>query len=351
MTINVLVVDDSAFMRRLITDLLQTDPEIRVVGQAYNGQDALSKMPDLNPDVITLDVEMPVMDGLQTLATIMRNAPKPVVMLSAVTKEGAEPTIKALELGAVDFVTKPSGSISMNLHEARDELISKVRAAAGIAPHRIRGLSLIRETARTTAKPAVSNAALDQVVVIGASTGGPKALATVFGSWSDGYAPGCLVVQHMPATFVEPFATRLNTLGPMTVRVAESGDTVTPGTALVAPGGQHMAVGSRGVIKLTTDPPIWGVRPAVDVTMASAAECYKSRTVGALLTGMGRDGTAGMQAIHAAGGYTIAESEETCVVYGMPKVAIESGCVNRTARIEHVAEAIATSKGGARKYA
>jgi two-component system chemotaxis response regulator CheB len=344
--VGVMVVDDSAFMRWIVTDLLQSDPALRVVAHAVNGQDALAKLPAVDPDVITLDVDMPVMGGLEALERIMRERPRPVVMLSSLTYDGASTTLRALELGAVDFVGKPRGPITGRLDQIRDELTSKVAAAAKVP---VSGLN--RLTHPQGPSPATGDLGKpEDVVVIGASTGGPKALAQLFSSLPQGFAPAMLLVQHMPTAFVDPFSKRLDALGPVSVRTAQASDTVTPGTALVAPGGHHMTVDRASRVFLTEDPPVWGVRPAVDLTMISAAEAFMERTVGVVLTGMGRDGAAGIQAVHHRGGRTIAESEETSMIYGMPRAAIETGCVDRVARIEQMTEAIVSTVRRAREH-
>ena len=364
--IRVLVVDDSAFTRKVVSDMLGSDPDITVVDIARDGRAAVEKARALQPDVITMDVEMPVMDGLTALRTIMSERPVPVVMLSALTQEGAAITIQALELGAVDFVAKPSHSMTVGLGEIRDQLVAKVKLAARArvrAPRVARpgggkvggdalpgggghGRSVPSETASSgrlvgrESRKASPGKESDIAVVIGSSTGGPSALNQVLPALPGDIRAGILVVQHMPPGFTRSLAARLDEASAIAVKEAEAGDRLADGVALVAPGGHHMSVIRDGEVVLTTDPPRNGVRPSVDTTMESAARVYGDRLVGVVLTGMGRDGAAGMAAIKAAGGRTIAEHESTCVIYGMPKAVIEQGLADVVVPIHEVAEAI-----------
>ncbi|MEP0765806.1 MAG: chemotaxis response regulator protein-glutamate methylesterase [Fimbriimonadia bacterium] len=342
MPIRVLVVDASAFMRRLITNFLQSDPAIRVAGEAADGREALEVIPRLQPDVITLDVAMPELDGIETLRRIMSSRPRPVVMLSSQTMEGAAPIIRALELGAVDFVAKPPQGGAQAMAAMRTELIEKVVAAARVDAAGLRSLAdrsfVVPRADLSQGSPALGRD--EQVIVIGASTGGPKALTHVFGALPHGFRPAILVVQHMPPGFPELLAVRLSGIGSVHVRIAADGDRVTPGEALLAPGGFHMRVSADGSVVLTDEPPVQSVRPAVDITMQSAAQVFGDRVVGVVLTGMGRDGTAGLQAIQAQGGFTLAEAEESCVVFGMPKSAIEAACVDCVVPLDSIVPTI-----------
>ncbi len=317
--IRVLVVDDSLFMRKAISSLLNSDPKISVIGTAKDGEEALQKISELNPDVITLDIEMPRMDGLTTLKEIMRRKPLPVIMLSALTKKGAKETFTALEYGAVDYVLKPSGTVSLDLKLVKDQLIAKIKTAA-----------LTRPLTHKTIKPstvAKSFDAEDKVIAMGASTGGPQALTEILSRLPEDIPP-TLIVQHMPEGFTRFFAEHLDEKCQFKVKEAENGDQISRGLALVAPGGYHMLVQKNGRILLDKGPRVHNVRPAVDPMMFSVAEAYSSKVVGVLLTGMGKDGAKGMKAIKKKGGATIAQDEETCVVFGMPKAAIEEGCVD-----------------------
>lgn len=360
--IRVLVVDDSAFTRKVVSDMLGSDPDITVVDIARDGRAAVEKARALRPDVITMDVEMPVMDGLAALRAIMGERPVPVVMLSALTREGAATTIEALELGAVDFVAKPSHSMTVGLGEIRDQLVTKVKLAArakvrvpraarprrtgqgGNEPPGGVGLSVTGSSGRPGAGESRKTRASkesDIVVVIGSSTGGPSALNQVLPALPGDIPAGVLIVQHMPPGFTKSLAARLTETSAIAVKEAEAGDRLADGVALVAPGGYHMSVSGDGEVVLSTDPPRNGVRPSVDTTMESAARVYGDRLVGVVLTGMGRDGAAGMAAIKAAGGRTIAEHESTCVIYGMPKAVIEQGLADMVVPIQEVAGAIA----------
>lgn len=348
--IRVLVVDDSAFTRKIISDMLNSDPEITVVDVARNGAIGVEKARSLKPDVITLDVEMPVMDGLQALEIIMKEIPTPVVMLSALTQEGAATTLQALEIGAVDFVPKPSGSIVLSVDEICDILIEKVKLAAKarVQPWKV-ALGIERSPAdsvKLKMTPKMSSRMAehsDAVVIIGASTGGPSALSRVLPSLPADISAGILVVQHMPPGFTKSLAVRLNDACRIEVKEAEEGDEIQHGKALVAPGGHHMLVKANGKVRLSNAPPRNGVRPAIDNTMESAVDIYGNKLVGVVLTGMGRDGAQGMAAIKAFGGKTIAEHESTCVIYGMPRAVIEKGLADMIVPIDEVGDAIIRS--------
>lgn len=344
--------DDSAFMRRILTELLQSDPGIQVAATARDGVDAVEKAAALKPDVITLDVEMPRLDGFGALQQIMAQRPTPVVMVSSLTQEGAEATIKALAMGAVDFVPKPSGTISLNMYVARDELIAKVKAAARASPRyrRVLGQSFRRpvEKARRVQQASSLAVTAHQVVVIGCSTGGPSALHEIVPQLPADLPAGVLVVQHMPAGFTRSLANRLDELSPIRVKEAEEGDRVVPGLVLVAPGGYHMTVDGQAHIHLDQEAPMHGVRPAVDRTLASVVPLWRSRTIGVILTGMGYDGAQGMRALKRAGGRTIAEDASTCVVYGMPRVVAEMGLADQILPLQNIAaEIVRLARGGA----
>lgn len=342
--LRVLVVDDSAFMRKVLTDLLQSDPAIQVVATARDGQDALEKQERLQPDVITLDIEMPKLDGYGALREIMTRRPTPVVMVSSLTREGAEATVRALAMGAVDFVTKPSGSISLNMHVTRDELVAKVKAAAHATPRfrRVLGdLPPLRREPRVIRQPVQEPGAMPgRLVVIGCSTGGPGALHQIIPKLPADLPAAVLVVQHMPPGFTRSLAQRLDEISAIPVKEAEEGDRVTAGQVFIAPGGLHMLVDAGGHIRLNQDPPLHGVRPAVDKTLDSVAPLWRERTVGVILTGMGYDGAKGMVGVKKAGGATIAEDASTCVVYGMPKVVAELGAAGQVLPVHEIAEAI-----------
>ncbi len=344
--IRVLVVDDSAFIRTVVSDMLNSYPDIEVIATARNGEDALEKILQLRPDVITLDIEMPRLDGISTLKHIMKEFPTPVIMLSAHTRIDAQATIKSLELGAVDFVPKPSGEISLDISRVMDNLISKVRTAANIEVRKLdhkeeevltKPVSIERE--RTTKNKAV---------VIGASTGGPRALIQILAKLPADIETGIIVVQHMPPGFTRSLAERLNERSQLEVKEATEGDTVLPGRVLVAPGNYHLEVTGRINEQenyeinatLNQGPLHLGVRPAVDITMASVAEVYGSNSAGVILTGMGRDGTEGIREIKRRGGRTIAQDRDSCVVFGMPKSAIASGQIDKVVPLDKIATEI-----------
>lgn len=342
--LSVLVVDDSAFMRKVLTDLLQSDPSLSVTGTARDGEDAVAKCLALQPDVITLDIEMPRLDGYGALREIMSKRPTPVVMVSSLTREGAEATVRALAMGAVDFVPKPSGSISLNMHITRNELVAKVKAAAAATPRFRRVLAdlppLHRPAGPKPAPSRESTALPRQVVVIGCSTGGPGALHQVIPRLPAELAAAVIVVQHMPAGFTRSLAQRLDEISPLPVKEAEEGDQVADGQVLVAPGGYHLGIDAQGTVRLNQDPPLHGVRPAVDKTFDAVVPVFGSGLIGVILTGMGYDGARGLLAIRRNGGRTIAEDASTCVVYGMPKVAVETGAAQQVLPIHAVADAI-----------
>jgi two-component system, chemotaxis family, protein-glutamate methylesterase/glutaminase len=352
MAIRVLVVDDSAFMRRVISDALSAEPDMELVGTAINGLDALIKVEQLQPDVVTLDVEMPEMDGLTALRHLMARYPRPVVMLSSLTQAGAVTTIRALTIGAVDFIGKPSGAISLDFHRVREELVQKIRLAARA---KVRGPGVGgRGSAAATAAPSLQplvlstsprpptpNTPFDRLVVIGSSTGGPRALGTLVPALPNDGRTAYLIVQHMPAGFTRSLAERLDSVSALTVREAEVGDHLAAGTALVAPGDFHLRVTSRGTVQLDQEPKVHGVRPSVDVTLYSVAPHFGSRTVAAILTGMGSDGAAGAAAIRAAGGLVLAEDESTCVVWGMPRAVVERGGADRVVPLDEMGQTIA----------
>lgn len=338
--IKVLVVDDSVFMRKLLTDLFAGETDFTVVDTARNGKDAIDKVKRFKPDLITMDVEMPVMDGIKALELIMKEAPTPVVMISSLTQAGAVATLRALEIGAVDFVAKTAGPIS-NITAIRTEILTKCRAAV-----RANVLQLATGRATAGALPAMPKMhsqpglALDErIVAIGTSTGGPRALQEIITKIPGNIPCGIVIVQHMPPGFTKSLAERLDSLSSVTVKEAEHNDVIRPGYVFIAPGDYHMLIereGGKTVIKLNQNSPIGGHRPAVDPLMESVARTYGSKAIGVILTGMGRDGAKGIEAIKRQNGYTIAEDQSTAVVYGMPKAAIELGVVDKIVPITGV---------------
>ena len=321
--IKILVTDDSFFMRNIITKMLGDTPDFSVIGTATDGVDLLKKLETLDPDVITLDIEMPRMDGLTALEQLMIKKPTPVIILSSLAAEGAEPTIKALQLGALDFVLKPSGSISLDLAKVKEELFQKIRGAAKASVKSLKKYAAPREQPSVPAKDAVRSAAprggsplsdSNKVVLIGSSTGGPQALMQMIPRLSGSLSAAFLLVQHMPSGFTQTFAERLNANSALEVREAKHGDEIMEGVILVAPGDQHMVVADeegRKVVLMNQEPRVWGVRPSVDVTINSAVPVFKDRLLGVILTGMGYDGAKGIGMIHKNGGKTIAHRIST----------------------------------------
>jgi len=341
--IKVLVVDDSAFMRKVLSDLFAAEVDFTVVDMARNGKDAIEKVKHLKPDVITMDVEMPVLDGISALETIMRETPTPVVMVSSLTREGADATLRALEKGAVDFVAKTAGPIS-SIDQIRTEILAKCRAAAKANVRQlIRPAPPSRPPAPDYRPPAFAPGVDEQIVAIGTSTGGPRALQEVLTRLPGNLPCPVVIVQHMPPGFTKSLAERLNSLSAISVKEAQAGDVLRPGLAVIAPGDYHMTLereGAKTVVKLNQEPPVGGHRPSVDPTMEAVARIFGPRALGVILTGMGHDGSRGMKAIKTRQGYTIAEDQSTTVVYGMPKAAIELGVVDKVVPLPAIAAEI-----------
>lgn len=335
--LRVLIADDSALMRREIKRLLEDAGDIEVVAAVRDGREAVDKTKELEPDVVALDINMPVMDGLTALQYIMMESPRPAVMISSLTQEGALTTYEALELGAVDFVGKPGGTISRNIDQLAGEIVAKVKAAAranrsrlGLARHR-RKTATGERPAANRATRAVQPAVRGKIVVMGLSTGGPKTILDVLPFLPPDLGVPFVVVQHMPAHFTPSFAKRLDDNCAFAFSEAEHGDVVEAGRGYLAPGDRHMTLVPRGggqpgfMVRLADTPQDTLHKPSVDVTMRSVLECYGGNTIGVLMTGMGADGARAMAEIRGAGGRTIAESEETAVVYGMPAEAVRLG--------------------------
>jgi two-component system chemotaxis response regulator CheB len=335
--IRVLVVDDSPFMRHVLTKYLDAEPEISVVGQARDGEDALKKVKAFNPDVVTLDVDMPRMDGLAALQCIMAEYPTPVIMLSALTQQGASITVQALMRGAVDFVPKPA--MSTNIYSAVEELIGKIKAIAGIPLAPLPLPLPPMPTARSHKGPQPLQDG-DPVIVIGASTGGPRALHQVLSDLPADLPAAVVLVQHMPTGFTGPLAQRINQHSSLTVQEAASGDRLGRGLALLAPGDFHLRFKSCKQVFLYQGPQRNHLRPAVDVSMESAVEHFGSNVIGVVLTGMGSDGTDGARQIKAAGGKVIAEHESTSVIHSMPGSVIEAGLADLVLPLPQVASTL-----------
>ncbi len=352
--IRVLVVDDSSFMRKVLSDILGADPRMEVVGTARDGEDALRKIEELSPTVITLDVEMPKKDGLATLEEIMKRRPLPVIMVSSLTQEGAQITLRALSAGAVDFVAKPSGHVSLNMRDVSSDLIAKVLAAstARIAVARERRGRRAPSLPPPRPRPVEQFSARGrkgrpEIVAVASSTGGPRALQQLLSQIPGDFPVPIVIVQHMPKDFTLSFAKRLDSLSELDVVEGAEGTELRPGLAVVAPGGYHMVVRKRSpgklVCALSDAPPLLSVKPSANILFLSVADEVGGNTVGVILTGMGRDGADGASALKSKGARIIAESQETCVVYGMPKAAVEQGVVDELLPLYSIPEAMVRS--------
>jgi two-component system chemotaxis response regulator CheB len=352
--IRVLVVDDSPLIRQIIADIVAEQADLEVAGMAGNGQQALQMIESLRPDVVTLDIQMPQMDGLETLAAILERCPVPVIMVSSLTQRGASVTLDALDRGALDYVAKPETSTAAD-RTWGEELLRKIRAMAGTNVLRVleirreRAARLKASMASAGGRPPVSSDAgtaqyvADKCIAIGISTGGPPALSSLFEALVP-QLPPIVVVQHMPAHFTKPFAWRLNSISKLTVCEAASGDVLQPNHVYIAPGGQHLSLRSEGgKVKcfVRDGDVVSGHKPSVDVMMRSVAEIYGPRAIGIIMTGMGRDGADGCGAIRRAGGYVLAQDESSSDVYGMNKIAVQEGHVHEQFHLAKGAEILA----------
>ena len=334
----VLIVDDSALVRQMMTDILNRDPAIEVIGSAADPYAAWDKIQRLHPDVITLDVEMPRMDGLTFLEKLMRAHPLPVLMVSSLTERGCETTLRALELGAVDFVTKPRIDVARGTAEMADEIVAKVKLAGHSKPRAKPQLVPAEATAQETRPPSFRGTY--KIVAIGASTGGTEALRELLCDLPSD-APGIVIVQHMPEQFTRAFADRLNGLARIRISEARDGDRVLPGHALIAPGNYHMELARNGAdyrVRVFMAEPVNRHRPSVDVLFQSCARAAGRNGVGVILTGMGDDGARGLLAMRSAGARTVAQDEATCVVFGMPKEAIAMGAAELVEALPRMAQ-------------
>lgn len=352
--VKVLIIDDSAFMRRLVSDMLSNDANIEIVDTARNGKEGLEKAIALKPDIITLDIEMPVMNGIETLAELIKLTPVPkVIMLSSLTYEGGEDTIKALELGALDFITKPTTSIiNYDVEHIRDELNKKInligKSRIKLAPQ----IQIIEKASIIKKAPVLSSMSggrLKYIIAIGTSTGGPRALQEVLPKLPEDIPAAILVVQHMPPGFTKSLSERLNSLSRINVKEAEEGDILQPGWAYIAPGDYHMIINkyaNDGYRILTNkEPPVTGHRPSVNVMMSSVAESGHKNIIAVMMTGMGNDGSDGILKIKKNGGKTIAQDESTCVVYGMPKSAVKIGAIDTITPLNNITAEILKNMG------
>ncbi|MBA0083394.1 MAG: chemotaxis response regulator protein-glutamate methylesterase, partial [Acidobacteria bacterium Pan2503] len=347
--IRVLVVDDSTFMRKVLENIYNADEQMQVVGSAKDGREAVSMAEALKPDVISMDINMPHVDGLQATAEIMTTNPKPIVIVSSESREGAASTLRALELGAIEFVAKPSGGIDLDMQSVKEELLRKVRMAAKVRVVRTATrLASSIQSAGAGAKPAAapkpsprtSAGTSDQrfpVVVLAASTGGPATVMRLAPGFTRDFPAAVILVQHMPATFTSQYAAQLAEFTEIRVKEAESNESIVPGTLYICPGGQHLRVTSSGRMQLDdTSGRINGYLPNMDVTMESVAAYAGPLGIAAVLTGMGNDGTNGARAIQSAGGLVLAQDEATCVIFGMPAEVIKAGVVDQVLGIDDI---------------
>ena len=358
--IRVLIVDDSAFMRKVLHSILLAEPGFDVAGEARDGREAVAQSEALKPDVITMDINMPHVDGLQATEQIMSTNPRPILVVSSESREGAEITLKALELGAIDFVAKPNSGVDLDMSSVRDELVRKLRVAAkvrvvrtasrtklgqevaGSAPRTEPGVAPgpKAELIRNGGLPAPRSHSKFPLVVIAASTGGPATLMKFIPSFPREFPGAVIVVQHMPGSFTSQFSQQLSESCVIRVKDAEAGEILTPGTVYICPGSHHLRVSPTGRITLDAGPRILGYRPCADVTLESAAGYAGPLSMGVILTGMGNDGTRGAQAVKSAGGCVLAQDEATSVIFGMNAEAIRAGAVDQVLPIEAIFPAI-----------
>jgi two-component system chemotaxis response regulator CheB len=350
----VLIVDDSAFMRKVLETIFNADDQLTVVGHAKDGREAVALAESLKPDVISMDINMPHVDGLQATAQIMTTNPRPIVIVSSESREGAASTLKALELGAIEFVAKPSSGIDLDMQSVKEDLLRKVRMAAKVRVVRTasrlattvqksNGASQPVPAASVTSRP-VPRSELDQrfpVVVLAASTGGPATVMRLAPGFTRDFPAALILVQHMPASFTTQYAAQLAEFTGIRVKEGEPNESLQPGTLYICPGGQHLRVTPSGRIELDgTTGRINGYLPSIDATMESVAAFAGAMSIGAILTGMGNDGVNGAKAIKAAGGLVLAQDEATCVIFGMPAEAIKAGAVDQVLGIDDVYSAI-----------
>jgi two-component system chemotaxis response regulator CheB len=360
----VLIVDDSAFMRKVLQGIVASDPQLEVCGEARDGRDAVTQTEMLKPDVISMDINMPHMDGLQATEVIMSSNPRPILIVSSESREGAEVTLKALQLGAIDFVAKPTGGVDLDMSSVKEEICRKLKVAAKVRvvrtatrsklQHEVASSSPRSEPAprapeetqngqngrSAVAAAAPRGASKFPIVVIASSTGGPVTLMKFIPYFPKDFPGAVLLIQHMPGNFTDQFGKQLAEVSQMKVKEAEAGEIIVPGQIYVCPGSHHMRVSPTGRISLDDGPRIGGYRPCADLTMESASEYAGPMTIGVILTGMGNDGAKGSQAVRNAGGHTIAQDEATAVIFGMPQEAIKTGAIDQVLSIESIYQAI-----------
>jgi two-component system chemotaxis response regulator CheB len=341
----VLIVDDSAFMRKVLEEIIRTDPKLEVVGQAKDGREAITMAQTLQPDVMTMDINMPRMDGLEATQHIMTQNPRPILIVSSESRQGAASTLRALELGAIDFVTKPSSGIDLDMKNVRDELLGKLKMAAKVRVVRTAALhdhsAGVESRSQTQPTKEIGNSEVRlPLVVIAASTGGPATLMRLIPRFPKDFPAAVVLVQHMPATFTSQLSLQLTEVSSIRVKEAEQNEALQTGTFYVCPGSHHLRISMTGRIKLDDGPRISGYRPCADVAFESAAAYGGANVVGVVLTGMGNDGAKGVQAVKAGRGCVLAQDEATSVIFGMPAEAIRTGAVNQVVGIDEMYPAI-----------
>lgn len=343
--IRVLIVDDSTFMRKVLEEIISSDPRMEVVGQARDGREAVAMSASLQPDVITMDINMPRMDGLEATGLIMTQHPRPILVVSSESREGAASALRVLELGAIDFVSKPSSGIDLDMKNVKDELLRKLKMAAKVRVVRTAASAFRANNKETTAAPRPSKnfANVDSkfpLVVIAASTGGPATLMNLVPRFPTDFPGAIILVQHMPAAFTTQLSVQLAEVAAIRVKEAEDRELIRPGALYVCPGSHHLRISSRGQIVLEDGPRISGYKPCADVTFDSAAIYAGAQVIAVVLTGMGGDGARGVQSVKAAGGWALAQDEATSVIFGMPAEAIRTGAVNQVVGIQGMYSAI-----------
>jgi two-component system, chemotaxis family, protein-glutamate methylesterase/glutaminase len=355
--IRVLVVDDSAFMRKVLQGIISSDPDLQVCGEARDGRDAIAQLESLKPDVISMDINMPHMDGLQATEVIMSSNPHPVLIVSSESREGADVTLKALQLGAIDFVSKPSSGIDLDMSSIQDELCRKLKMAAKVRVVRTAARStgqqqksgaerpapkveMVKPNGRPAADANHRGAGKFPIVVVASSTGGPATLMKFIPAFPADFPGAIIVVQHMPGNFTSQFSKQLAEVSEMKVKEAEAGEIVVPGHVYVCPGSNHLRVSATGRVVLDDGPRIGGYRPCADLTLESVVAYCGPNAVAVILTGMGNDGAKGVQAVKAAGGHVIAQDESTAVIFGMPQEAIKTGAVDQVLPVDAIYSAV-----------
>ncbi len=339
--IRVLVVDDSPFMCRVLEEIINSDPQLEVVGQARDGRDGVQLAESLRPDVITMDIKMPHVDGLQATELIMSQHPRPIVIVSSESREGASSTLKALDLGAIDFVPKPSGGVDLDMKTVREELTRKLKLAAKVRVVRTATRSKLALPSMPAARLAAApSGGKPPIIVIAASTGGPAAVTRVASGLPKDFPAAVILILHMPATFTKQFALQLSETSTLRVKEAESNETPQPGTIYVCPGSHHLRLSMGGKISLDAGPRIDGYRPCADVAFETVAAYARLLAIGVVMTGMGNDAAKGAQAIKAAGGFVIAQDETTSTIFGMPSEAIQTGAVDEVLPLDSIAAAL-----------